>query len=52
MQRIFNATCPCGSTFPVDYGIRFLDDVELECPYCHKQFLISEAAKLDERWTT
>ena len=52
MQRIFTVTCSCGMTFPVDYSIRFLDDVQLECPYCHNKFLIRDAAKLDERWAS
>jgi DNA-directed RNA polymerase subunit RPC12/RpoP len=49
MERVFRATCTCGKTFPVDYGIRHAG-VPLECPYCRKKFLADEAEKLDERW--
>jgi DNA-directed RNA polymerase subunit RPC12/RpoP len=49
MERVFRATCTCGKTFPVDYGIRHAG-VLLECPYCRKKFLVDDAAKLDERW--
>lgn len=49
MQRIFWATCGCGKSFSVDYGIRHAD-VELECPYCRSKFRADDAVALDERW--
>lgn len=49
MDRLFKVTCTCGKTFPVDYGIRFVD-VLLECPYCRNTFLAKDAVELDERW--
>lgn len=49
MERIFWATCTCGKSFAVDYGIRFAG-VELECPYCRNKFLVEDAVSLDERW--
>jgi hypothetical protein len=51
VQRIFWATCPtCAKSLPVDYGIRFVAGVRLECPHCRTKFTVNEAAELDERW--
>ncbi|MCW2500606.1 MAG: hypothetical protein JWN87_2282 [Frankiales bacterium] len=49
MDRLFNVTCTCGKSFPVDYGIRFAD-VDLECPYCRTKFRVEQAVRIDERW--
>jgi uncharacterized protein YbaR (Trm112 family) len=52
VEKIFWAMCPrCDGWFYCDYDLRFAS-VALICPFCEREFPVSESKEIDDRQAT